>query len=180
MKANRTKRGAGDGFTLIELMVTVAVAAILAMIALPSFSGLMEKYRVTRATETLAATLYLAKSEAIKRNAPVSLVFTHSGAVWCYGLTTATTCDCTTVNACQLDGAESVIKSAQFKGVTLANPASGVAFSFSPIRGTSIANSAQFVSAELGYQSRVMLSGFGRVTSCSDAGAGYLGGLKEC
>lgn len=170
------------GFTLIELLVTIAVAAILATIAVPSFSGLMDKFRARRATETMAASMYLAKSEAIKRNTPVRVVFTGGGGTWCYGLTTANTCDCTTANACKLDDAESVVKSTQFKGISLANPATGSVFSFNPVRGTVdaaiVPAIVQFTSTA--YQSRVVLSGFGRVTTCSVAGTGYLGGFKEC
>ncbi|MFO7542766.1 MAG: GspH/FimT family pseudopilin [Thiobacillus sp.] len=166
------------GFTLIELLVTIAVAAILATIAVPSFSGLMDKFRARRATETMAASMYLAKSEAIKRNTPVRVVFTGGGDTWCYGLTTANTCDCTTANACKLDDAESVVKSTQFKGISLANPATGSVFSFNPVRGTVNEGNVQFTSTA--YQSRVVLSGFGRVTTCSVEGDGYLGGFKKC
>ena len=177
-----SQKARSRGFTLIELMVTVAVAAILVTIALPSFSGVMEKFRARRATETMAASMFLAKSEAIKRNTPVRVVFTssNSGATWCYGLTTANTCDCTTANSCKLDDAESVVTSTQFKGISLANPATGSVFSFNPLRGTVNAGNVQFKSDKLGYQSRAVLSPFGRVTTCSAAGTGYLGGFKPC
>lgn len=170
------------GFTLIEMMVTMAVAIIFVSIALPSFGGLMEKFRTRRATETMAASMLLAKSEAIKRNTPVRVVFTssNSGATWCYGLTTATTCNCTVANSCKLDNAESVVPSTQFRGISLANASTVPAFSFNPLRGTVNAGNVQFKSAELGYQARVLLSGFGRVTTCSASGDGYLGGFKQC
>jgi prepilin-type N-terminal cleavage/methylation domain-containing protein len=170
------------GVTLIEMMVTMAVAIIFVSIALPSFGGLMEKFRTRRATETMAASMLLAKSEAIKRNTPVRVVFTssNSGATWCYGLTTATTCNCTVANSCKLDNAESVVTSTQFRGISLANPATGSAFSFNPLRGMVNAGNVQFTSDELGYQARVLLSGFGRVTTCSVSGDGYLGGFKTC
>lgn len=68
----RCRHGA-RGFTAIELMVTIAIAAILAALAAPSFTGLMENWRVRQATEELQNTLYYARSEAIKRGGDVVL-----------------------------------------------------------------------------------------------------------
>ncbi|WDS36037.1 GspH/FimT family pseudopilin [Pseudoxanthomonas sp.] len=54
------------GFTLIELMVTVAVLAILLAIALPSFQQTLRSNRVATSTNALIGTLALARSEAIR------------------------------------------------------------------------------------------------------------------
>ena len=53
------------GFTLLELMVTIAIAAILLAIALPSFQGTIRSNRVATAANELLASLSLARSEAI-------------------------------------------------------------------------------------------------------------------
>ncbi|MBU4424053.1 MAG: GspH/FimT family pseudopilin [Gammaproteobacteria bacterium] len=55
------------GFTLLEVMVVVAILAILAALASPSFTPLIERWRVRDAAESLTSTLYFARSEAIKR-----------------------------------------------------------------------------------------------------------------
>lgn len=59
------------GFTAIELMVAVAIVAILAALAAPSFTPLIERWRVRSAAETLTSSLYYSRSEAIKRGGNV-------------------------------------------------------------------------------------------------------------
>lgn len=48
-----------DGFTAIELLVTIAIAAILAALAGPSFKTLLDRWRVHDAQESMQSTLYL-------------------------------------------------------------------------------------------------------------------------
>lgn len=55
----------GMGFTLVELMVTIAVMAIVAMIAVPSFSNMLEKQKLNAATHELISNLNSARSQAI-------------------------------------------------------------------------------------------------------------------
>lgn len=67
------RHGLQRGMTLIELMTTIAVLGVLMAIAAPSFNPMMERYRVRQAAEELQATLYYARSEAIKRSGNVAL-----------------------------------------------------------------------------------------------------------
>lgn len=67
------------GFTAIELMVTVAIAAILAALAAPSFSSLTERWQVRQAADDLRSSIYFARSEAIKRGGNVSFAANASG-----------------------------------------------------------------------------------------------------
>ena len=57
-----------DGFTLIELMVTLAVAAIVVTMAVPSFQGVINSNRLAGAVNEMIASLQLARTEAIRRN----------------------------------------------------------------------------------------------------------------
>ncbi|MFZ3126229.1 MAG: GspH/FimT family pseudopilin [Acidovorax sp.] len=56
-----------NGFTLLEVMVVVGILSVLAALAGPSFTLMIEKWRVQQTIETMKSTLYFARSEAIKR-----------------------------------------------------------------------------------------------------------------
>jgi len=62
-----------NGFTAIELLVVVAIIAVLAALAGPSFTLLIERWRVRDTAEALTSSLYLARSEAIKRGGGVTI-----------------------------------------------------------------------------------------------------------
>ena len=68
MKAQHIRAG---GFTLIELMMTIAIAGILAVLALPSFTKSLKNNCMTTTTNNLVTSLQLAKSEAVKRRRTV-------------------------------------------------------------------------------------------------------------
>lgn len=65
----RTQRG----FNLIELLVVVTIAAVLLGLGVPSFREFMAAQRVKNTAFDFAAALLLARSEAVKRNAAVSV-----------------------------------------------------------------------------------------------------------
>jgi type IV fimbrial biogenesis protein FimT len=54
------------GFTLVELVVTIALLAILTMLAIPSFSEVLRQWRRDSATRELSTSLQIARSEAVK------------------------------------------------------------------------------------------------------------------
>lgn len=67
------------GFTVIELMVVVAIVAVLAALAAPSFRQLIATQRIKSVASALNESLWVARSEALKRNDKVSFSFTNSG-----------------------------------------------------------------------------------------------------
>lgn len=68
------------GFTLIELMVTIAVMAILLAIAVPSFTDAVLGSKLSSYANNFVASAHLARSEAIKRNTAVTLCASADGA----------------------------------------------------------------------------------------------------
>ncbi|MFD0667697.1 MULTISPECIES: GspH/FimT family pseudopilin [unclassified Ramlibacter] len=67
------------GFTLIELLVVVSLVAILAALAAPGMRSLVASQRVRTTASDLHLALVKTRSEALKRNAPVTLRPANAG-----------------------------------------------------------------------------------------------------
>ena len=98
---------------MVELMIVVVIAGILATIAIPGFQSLTRSQQVKNASFDLYASLNLARSEAIKRNSNVVITSTptaHDEVGWNIVATngTVTTADDTTI-----------LSQPQLKGITL-------------------------------------------------------------
>lgn len=71
---------AAAGFTLLELMVTIAIVAILVAVGFPSFTGIMRSNRVATSTNDLMASIALARSEATRNPAGAGICTSTDGA----------------------------------------------------------------------------------------------------
>lgn len=76
-----------QGFTLIELMVVIAIAAILATLAAPSMSKMFSSNRVQAEASSFAGDLMQARAEAVKQGQGVSLCASSDG-ITCLGKNT--------------------------------------------------------------------------------------------
>jgi type IV fimbrial biogenesis protein FimT len=65
---------ASAGFTLIELMVTLSVLAVITAWGLPSFLQMLRNYQIRVAAESVANGLQRARAEAVSRNASMQFV----------------------------------------------------------------------------------------------------------
>jgi type IV fimbrial biogenesis protein FimT len=65
-----------SGFNIFELMVAIAIFAILSAIAVPSFIGWLPKYRLSTAARDVLSALEHAKGAAVRENANVVVQFT--------------------------------------------------------------------------------------------------------
>ena len=80
MSVNRVRRS--RGFTLIELMVTVAILAIALGIAVPNLQEFARRNRLVSTTNNLASALALARSEAVRRATQVTVASADWDAGW--------------------------------------------------------------------------------------------------
>jgi prepilin-type N-terminal cleavage/methylation domain-containing protein len=97
--------GRGRGFTLIEMMVVVAVMVVLLMIALPNFVSFRQRAALRSAADQVVVFIRNARFEAIRRNTDVRVHAAISGGQLCLGAdlpTAASLCDCSTAGACSI------------------------------------------------------------------------------
>lgn len=121
-----------QGFTLIELMVTITVLGIIISLAAPSFSKMLQDNRMITLASELQGSLQMARAEAIKRRVDVVLCKSNSGAT-----------DCSNGTDWQggwlmrsTDGVIKVWDAVQ--GATLTGPSSGITF-----RGNGLTSSSE-------------------------------------
>lgn len=76
---------ANQGFTLVELIVTLVVAAIVVGLAVPSISNLIRTNSVISVSNGLFVDILFARSEAIKRNSPVTICAANADLTDCAG-----------------------------------------------------------------------------------------------
>lgn len=171
------------GFTLIELLVVVALVAIIAALAAPSFTSFLARKRLEGAASELATDLQYARSEAVQRNAAVTVTFGTD----CYVIHTAATTVACTRTSKSITPAAAELKTMQLLAGTnaaFAPQASLTSITFDAVRGmatfggvasgTTTGSVLATSSATTG-QVRVDLNAVGRVSTCSPSTASIAG-----
>jgi type IV fimbrial biogenesis protein FimT len=160
------------GFTLLELMMVVAIMGVLAGIAIPSYQDMLERNRLKEAVEGLKSDMQFARTEAIKLSQDIHVSRSPGNAGgWCYGLNVGADCTCTTAGSC----AVKTISGNNFSSiVNMDTPSDGVnngTFRFT--RGTIGENGVTFSTSK--YAARVVFSAVGRVRICTPTVSGKTG-----
>ncbi len=109
----RARWTAVAGFTLVEMMVVLVLMGIMTTTAISGFRSLVQGVRVKTASQDLFSSLLLARSEAIKRNADVTI--TPAAAGWEAGWDVAA-------------GGELILRQQQLKGVAMTVTPASVTF----------------------------------------------------
>jgi type IV fimbrial biogenesis protein FimT len=89
------------GLTLIELVMVIAITAVLVSLALPSLGARLDRQRVVSAAETLAADWNEARHEAARSGRAMHLVV-QAGSSWCWAVARNPGCPCGQAQACEL------------------------------------------------------------------------------
>jgi type IV fimbrial biogenesis protein FimT len=77
---NVNNRRRGRGFTLIEMMIVLVIVAVVLVLVPPGMAQLSLSTNLKSYANEMLSSVYLARSEAIKRNSPVSLCVSTDGA----------------------------------------------------------------------------------------------------
>jgi prepilin-type N-terminal cleavage/methylation domain-containing protein len=179
-------RRANAGLTLIELVTALAILAIVSVLAVPSFEDFRVRERLKGAANNLYTDLQFARSEAVQRNAQVTVSFV-TGAGWCYGIHQGNAaCDCATANSCSIK----TVSGTDFPGISISQAqfvsGAGTAdwYVIDPRRGQVVdaaggAVAGTVVFAGAGSRSlRGDLNAVGRVKLCSPSGS--MSGYPTC
>lgn len=194
-----TTRNFTRGFTLIELMVVIAVVAIITSFALPSYRTIIEKRQVTSGAEQMGAFLSAVQIEAVKRSENITVAYEWTDAdEWCVGIRSGIeACDCTDPDPatadCTIDGqvrifnqdnlnypgAMSGMSDGSDDGMFVFDPARGLVYSDSSLANYDSAE-FEFVSDDASYALNVQVSATGRVKYCSDSAGSKVPGYDVC
>ncbi len=70
------------GFSLIELMIGIAVMAIVVSLSMPSYSTWIQNTKIRTASESIQNGIQIARAEAVKRNTPVQFDLRGASSAW--------------------------------------------------------------------------------------------------
>ena len=195
------------GFTLIELMVTVAVAVVLAFLAVPTFSDLIIKSRLRGATDDIVSLLNSSRANSVKLQRQINVSLQGTTA-WCAGAiaesgpasvgaaatVSTTACDCiNSPSACTVNSDSMLVSSSSYSGVALSSlqgsfdyASGGVTFDqkfggLSPstlLVGTFTTPKVTVTSGK--YSTQISVSPLGQTNVCVPSGSPFVSGYPSC
>jgi type IV fimbrial biogenesis protein FimT len=158
------------GFTLLELLVVLAIVAILGALTLPSLLGFNQEHKTEDTAQSLYYALQYARSEAVLHNTTIYVNF-QTGLSWCYGINATSNCNCSVPNSCALQ----VVSAPSSLTTTLsATGLTNNSLTFEPTHGAAGARSVlTFTSTGSTTAMSVEAPIMGSVVLCSTTIAGY-------
>lgn len=178
-------------------MVTVAVMAILLVVAAPSFMSFFDKARLRGAADDLVSFIADARTESVKRNRNVNVAFGGTVTAWCIGAkdadagvtttpgdlipSTFLPCDCATPSGCLVAGQQKTLSSTSYGGVVISAVPAAVVFdsrlgAVTPLGTTTVT----LTSPRRTFDLQMTLSPLGQTTLCVPAGKPSVSGFSPC
>lgn len=181
---------------MVELMVVVAVVAILAMMAAPAYRDMIDRMRVRSAAEDVLSVLSNARAGAVKAGLDTAVSAT-TGNSWCVGATSAATpsggneagvptaCSCSTASTCTVAGQQVAVPVGKHVGISMR---SGAGFTYDGKLGTVLTGGAVAAAATPivltspsgRYDVSVGVSPLGQATLCTPSGKPAMAGITAC
>lgn len=155
------------GITSIEVLITVAIVAVIVSISIPQYFKYIEDNRIRNAVEDIYAKLFWARSIAIKQNQTITFVV-QTGSSWCVGFSSTGSCTCSTAGSCNMGR----LQSTDYPLTTLAQTGIGSSNSFESHRGM-VASVGNLSVSSSGKTVDVRLNHMGLARICSSSMAGY-------
>lgn len=167
---NTSKHPCRSGFTLIELMVVIALVAIILSLAVPSFREMIARNKLEGVAGEFITDLQYTRSEAVARNANLTVSVGAAGT--CYTAhPAAVACNCQNASPCAT--ATDNIKTVSFANTGVVGTAS-VDFEFEPVRGSlnGVLDKVVTLTSNVGGASlQAEVLAVGRVKTCSPSGS---------
>lgn len=185
-----------SGFTLVELMVTLAVLAIILAAAVPSFADFFDKYRLRGAVDDVVSVISDARAESVKIGRDVRVDFAGTTSAWCVAANPAAApsggaaigspadCDCSAGTCGAMpDGSVLAVPVGGHAGITASAATVAEAFNFDSRLGLIsplAAHSATFTSPSGKYSLAVTVNPLGQASVCVPTGKPVIAGVSSC
>jgi type IV fimbrial biogenesis protein FimT len=166
------------GFTLVELMIVVAITGIVVTTSMPSMGSLIDTHRIDGAASQMASDLQFARSEAVQRNQGVRVSFRPEAACYVIHTGAAGQCQCSS-GPTTCEGDAQAIKSVTLDTDQRVSLQSNVAsVLFDPRHGTATPTATLRIAGAQGRAVHQVVNVMGRVRSCSPQSA--VSGYRAC